>query len=323
MSVPEAARSPWAAALVRLGLAWAALAALTAADWREMAHQWWDIDTYNHVLLVPVIVAWLIWLRRDEIGKVQPSGSLPGLAWLAGGLSLWLIGREADLNIVAQTGAVTSMQGAVVTVIGLRASLVLLLPLLYSSFLVPFGDELIPFLQQLTADMTIALTHASGVPAVIDGLFIDTPAGKFVVAEECSGVKFLVAMTALAVLVAWTGFTSWQRRAMLIVGAAIVSILANAVRAWGTIYLAQYIGIERAGGFDHLVYGWIFFAVVIALVLGCAWRWIERDPEEAGLTAAEASAHPLTRFDHALDPITGSIAIVATAIGFAALAAVV
>ena len=31
-----------------MGLAW--------ADWAEMARQWWDASTYNHILLVPVII---------------------------------------------------------------------------------------------------------------------------------------------------------------------------------------------------------------------------------------------------------------------------
>ncbi len=45
--------SPWVLALVRVALAWAIMFAVTFAEWREMTHQWWDIDTYNHVLLVP------------------------------------------------------------------------------------------------------------------------------------------------------------------------------------------------------------------------------------------------------------------------------
>ena len=144
-------------------------------------------------------------------------------------------------------------------------------------FLVPFGDE---------TDARPAAGHrahddradpASGVPAVIDGVFIDTPAGLFEVAEACSGVKFLIAMVALAVLVGWTWVHQLEApRAGSCAAAALVSVLANGVRAWGTIFVAQWVGAERAGGFDHIVYGWIFFALVIALVLGAAWRFFDR-----------------------------------------------
>lgn len=316
--------SPWRAALFRLALAWIALAALTFADWREMAHQWWDIDTYNHVLLVPAILGWLVWLRRGELARTEAVAWWPGLVWLGAGLALWLGGRALDINLVAQAAVVFAFQGAVLSLLGLRAALVLAFPLFYAGFLVPFGDELVPALQHLTAQIAIALTHASGVPAIVDGLTIDTPGGKFVVAEECSGVKFLVAMAALSTLVAWTWFHSWRRRIALIAGAALVSILANGVRAWGTIYAAQFIGAERAGGLDHIVYGWVFFALVVAAVLGIAWRFLEREPGEAGLTAEEAAAHPLARLERfALPPQIALLAIALLALAFAAIAALV
>ena len=290
-------RVPWTQTLLNVGAAWAVLFALTFADWREMAHQWWDIDTYNHVLLVPPIIGWLVWMKRGELAKIEPHCWWPGLVWLAGGLLLWLAGRQGEINLVAQAGSVVVMQGAVLAFVGVRAGLVLCFPLFYAAFLVPFGDEMITTLQYVTARMAVALTHASGVPAIVDGLYIDTPAGKFVVAEECSGVKFLVAMVALATLVAWTGFAHWKRRAVFVVLAAVISIIANGVRAWATIYVAQHVGVERAGGFDHIVYGWVFFALVIAVVLGAAWRHFDREPSDAGLTSAEAAAHPLARLE--------------------------
>jgi exosortase A len=322
-TIPHTENTPlaWLSALVRLALAWGAIFVLTFAEWREMAHQWWDIDTYNHILLVPVIVGWLVSLRRDELARITPRGWWPGLAWLIAGLLLWFGGRETGLNIVAQAGAIAAFQGAMLAVLGLRVGLILAFPLVFASFLVPFGDELIPALQAVTAHIAVSLTHFSGVPAIVDGLFIDTPAGKFVVAEECSGVKFLVAMTALATLVGWTGFARWHPRIVLLAGAALVSVVANGVRAWGTIFAAQYVGIERAGGIDHLIYGWVFFAVVIAAVLGAAWRHFDRTPADAGLTAAEVAVHSLVRLERfSIGQGRVLAAIGALAIVFAALA---
>src|SRR5690606_10682622 len=117
-----------------------------------------------------------------------------------------------------------------------RVAAGLVFPLGYMLFLVPFGDELVPSLQAFTATMAVALTHASGVPAAVDGMFIDTPAGLFEVAEACSGVKFLVAMVALGALVAHLCFRSPARRALFMAAAIVVPILANGVRAWGTIF---------------------------------------------------------------------------------------
>lgn len=313
----------WAPALARLALASSMVIALTMTEWREMAHQWWDIDTYAHVLLIPPILAWLVWLRRAELAQIVPAGWPRGLGVVLAGLAIWLAGREAEVNLFAQAGAVMALQGTVASLLGVRAALVLAFPLLYAFFLVPFGDEIIPILQDVTARAAIALTHASGVPATIDGLFIDTPAGRFVVAEECSGVKFLIAMIALGTLVAWTGFRSWRRRVLLLVAAALTSIAANGVRAWGTIYAAQFVGAERAGGLDHIVYGWVFFAIVIAIVLGVAWRFFEREPGEAGLTAVEADALARSVGGRSITSGLALFVIGGMAIAFAALDRVV
>ena len=282
----------WRGPLVRIALAWTMLIALAWSDWSEMARQWWDSSTYNHILLVPPILAWLVCLRGRELVRLAPASWWPGLGLFGGGLLAWLGGGAVGINLVSQFGAVAMLQGATAALLGPRVVAGLLFPLGYMLFLVPFGDEIIPVLQTITAKLAVALTHASGVPATVDGVFIDTPVGLFEVAEACSGVKFLVAMVALGTLVAHLCFASWRRRAVFMLAAVVVPVLANGVRAWGTIYIAQSQGVEFAAGFDHIVYGWIFFALVMGAVLGLAWRTFDRSPDEPLVDVAAIEANP-------------------------------
>ena len=187
------------------------------------------------------------------------------------------------------------MPSTALLLLGPQVGAGLTFPLAYMAFLVPFGDELIPVLQTITAKLTIALVHLSGIPAQIDGVFIHTPAGLFEVAEACSGVKFLIAMIALGVLVCNVGFKRWGRRLGFMVLCVVVPVLANGVRAWGTIFAAQYVGAEKAAGIDHIIYGWIFFAVVIAAVLGIAWRFFDRAIDDPMIDAAAIQVQPLLR----------------------------
>lgn len=322
---PEA-RLPaaWRTPLAGLAAAALVLMIITAEAWGEMFHQWWNIDTYNHLLLVPFITAWLVALKEEELAALRPQPFGPGLVAVTAALGLWWAGQATGINLLAQAGAVGALQAAAVTMLGLRASLLLALPIVFAAFMVPFGDEIIAPLQFLTADMAIALTHASGIPARVEGIHIHTPAGLFIVAEACSGVKFLIAMVTLGVLVAFTRFTSWRRRAALLITCVIVPILANGVRAWATIYVAQFIGAEKATGFDHIVYGWVFFAIITAAVLGAAWRFVEREPESYGWTAANIARWPLVARAEALTfaPTSAAFAIIALA-AIAALASLV
>lgn len=320
-AIPDQWRQP----LVRLALVWAAMILAFLPDWLAMLGQWWNSSTYNHILLVPFIFGWLVWLRVPQLGRLTPRPSRWGLPFLAGAIVLWVLGAFSGFDLLRQAGAVAMLQASGLLLLGPRVFAALLFPFAYMAFLVPFGDELVPPLQSITAAITVWLVHASGIAATIDGVFIDTPAGLFEVAEACSGVKFLIAMIALGVLVGNVSFKSWRRRAAFLVLCLVVPILANGVRAWGTIFAAQYVGIEKAAGIDHLIYGWIFFALVIAAVMALGWRFFDRAIDDPMIDAAAIeSSSLLGRLEAArlseLAALAASLLMVAGGIGWAAAA---
>ena len=283
----------WQAALLRLAAAAAVLLLVFWPDWQMMAGQWWNSSTYNHILLVPVIIGWLVSLRGAQVLKLEPECWWPGLVGLGGAVVLWTLGALAGFAQVSQAGTVAMIMAIVPLLLGVRVAAALLFPLFYMVFLVPAGDELIPLLQTITAKLTIALVHLSQVPATIDGVFIHTPAGLFEVAQACSGVKFLTAMIAFGALAANVCFVGWQRRVPFMAACVVVPVLANGVRAWGTVYVAQFKGAEFAGGMDHIIYGWVFFGVVIAGILGASWRFFNRAVDDPMFDADAIKASPL------------------------------
>jgi EpsI family protein len=118
----------------------------------------------------------------------------------------------------------------------------------------------------------------AGVPAHIEGIFITTPNGYYKVAEACAGVKFLVAMVAYGALVAHVCFRSWPRRIVFMAASILVPVLANGVRAFATIYVGYKTTADAASGFDHVLYGWFFFALVMGLVMAVGWPFFDRKP---------------------------------------------
>ncbi len=268
--------SAWRAPLVALALAIAAVLLLFARDVGDMAAIWWNVSTYQHCLFVLPIIAWLLWQRSDEVAPTLPVGWPPGLALVLGGGIVWLLGEAGGVALVRHIGVVAMVQASVVAILGPAVARAILFPLFYLVFLVPFGDEFVGPMQTLTAKMTMALLGATNIAASIDGVFITTRAGWFEVAEACAGVKFLVAMVAYATLAANLCFRSTLRRAAFMAFACVVPVLANGVRAWGTIFAADFIGVERATGLDHLIYGWVFFAVVMLAIMAAAYRFFDR-----------------------------------------------
>ena len=270
----------WRAALLRLAAVEAALLVLFAGDVGDLVRLWVSDKTYNHCLLIAPIAAVLVWLRRRELAELTPGRWAAPLLWIAAAALLWLLGELAGVGQARQLALVAMLQGAAAVCLGRQLIRALLFPLGFLLFLVPFGAELVPPLQMLTARMALGLLHATGIPATLDGVFLTTPAGWFEVAEACSGISFLIATLAWGALVANLLFTSLWRRVAFVLACAVLPVVANGLRAWATVAAAEWVGLSRASGFDHIVYGWIFFALVLALLMALGWRSFERSVDD-------------------------------------------
>jgi exosortase A len=298
--------------LAALGLAWAAILLLFARDAGDLVAIWWTSSTFNHCLLIPSIIGWLVWQRWPVLREVTPRGWMPGLILLLAGATAWLLGQAAGVAIARHLGLILMLQGSVLSILGPEIARGLMFPLAYMLFLVPAGEELVPPLQTLTAKMCMALLDLVGIPAHIEGVFITIPNGWFEVAEACSGVKFLVAMAAYGVLAAHLCFRSWPRRIAFVMASLVLPVLANGVRAWGTIYVAHRTDAHFAVGFDHVLYGWIFFGIVIALLMGGSWRWFDRPAGDVGIDPAKL-ATPAGAGDRMRPALLGTLFIVSFA----------
>lgn len=282
----------WQRSIAGLFAAWGLLLGIFWRDAADMVAIWWHSSTFNHILLVVPILNWLVHQRKEQLATLQPVLWAPAFLYVAAGAFGWLIGEAGELAVARQLGLIMMLQGAVALMLGPNVARGLLFPLFYMFFLLPVGEEAVPFLQTLTADMCMTLLGWVGIPAQLDGIFITTPAGYFRVAEACSGVKFLIAMVAYGVLVANLCFKSWPRRAAFLGVCVAVPILANGLRAFATIYIAQSQGVAFAASFDHVVFGWVFFAIVIALVMAAGWPFFDRRPDAVAFDPALLQAAP-------------------------------
>ncbi len=292
---------------------------LFRGDVADLVRIWWTSTTFGHCLFIVPVIAWLVWQRRAELAHVTPVGWWPGLLLVAIGGFAWLAGDAASVGFARQLGLVVMLQGAVVTILGPNVARGLLFPLGYALFLVPFGDGLEPPLQSITVAIVMPLLHLVGIPAVVDGVLIHAGRYWFEVAEACSGAKFVIAMVAFGVLVANLCFLSWRRRAAFLVVSVVVPVIANGFRAFGTIWAADLTSVEAATGFDHIVYGWIFFAVVMAGVLALGWRWFDRAPDDPAFDPDRLQAVPRRR----TDLVVASLLVLATAAIFPAWSAAI
>lgn len=274
--LPAVPASLWTTHLQLLAFAMLAILAVFWRDAADMVRTWWSVSTYNHCLLIVPILFWLVQQRREELAKLAPQIWWPGLLLSGVAAAGWLMGEAAGVSFARHLGLLMMLQGAVVTMLGPTVTRGLVFPIAFSFFLVPFGEEFVPFLQMVTARLSMIFLGWADIPAFIDGIFISTPTGYFEVAEACSGIKFLIAMFAYGALVSNVCFQSWNRRILFMIVAVLLPIIANGIRAFGTIYIAHHTSLDFAIGFDHIFYGWFFFAFVLILLMAIGWPFFDR-----------------------------------------------
>lgn len=282
----------WRAHLQLLSGAIALILLLFFRDVADMAAIWWTSSTFTHCLFILPLVGWLIWQRRDEVMLRTPQLWGPGLALVFAAAFGWILGEAAGVSLIRHASLVMIIQASAITLLGPAVARALMFPLFYLFFLVPFGEEFVPPLQTITAKLCMLFLGWAGIPAHIEGVFITTPTGYFEVAEACAGVKFLVAMVAYGALVANVCFRKWTRRIAFMALVLVVPILANGIRAYGTIHISALTSNDFAAGFDHIIYGWVFFAVVMAIVMGIAWKFFDRAIDDPWLTPPTVTAAP-------------------------------
>lgn len=267
MTAPStAAGQGWPAAVAAVAVGVVALLGMFAGTVAATVSTWWNTGSYNHGLLVVPVVLLLVWERRAALARVAPRPSPFGLLLVAAASLVWTLGSAVAALIVEQAALVGMIWGLVIAVIGWRAAWQIAFPLAWLVFAVPFGDFLVVHLQDVTAWMTVGLLRLSGVPVFSDGVLLQTAFGSFEVAEACSGLRFLTACLAFGTLFAWQVYADWKRRLLFVVASAVVPVIANGVRAYGIVMLTDMVGPSVARDVDHVVYGWLFFSVVMALM---------------------------------------------------------
>jgi exosortase A len=249
----------------------------------------WDASTaYNHCILIIPIVLWLVWDRRFSLVGVP---ILPNLRFVLLGLpciAVWMVAERLGIMEGRQLMLISLVQVLFLSVLGWRMYQALLGPLLYLFFLVPFGAFLTTTLQDFTTSFTLMGLDVLGIPYYSDGYIIEIAQGTFLVAEACAGLRFLIASVAFGGLYALVMYRSPWRRTIFVGISLITPIIANGFRALGIVVLGRYLGSAQAAGADHLIYGWIFFSIVILLLVVFGLPFREDTAQSAPVTATAA-----------------------------------
>jgi exosortase A len=255
---------------------------------------WERSGTFAHGYVILPISAWLIWQRRAVLRQLPVQPCWPALGALLACGFVWLLGDLGEVQIVRQYAFALMLPLTTLAVLGVPLARAMAFPLLFILFGVPFGEIFIDPLIGVTANFTVDALRATGIPVFREGNNFTIPSGSWSVVEACSGVRYLISSVTLGCLYAYLTYRSTRRRVLFVIAATIVPIIANGCRAYLIVMIGHLSGMTMAVGFDHLVYGWVFFGIVMFLLfwIGSYWRQDQQDVVADPADAGRASAPP-------------------------------
>lgn len=233
--------------------------------------RWLGTEDYSHGIFVPFISGYLIWQSRHRLSQASKEKSWWGLAVIALGLVLYVIGELSTLFVILHVSLWVVLVGLTIALLGVRGARAIAFPLGYLLTAIPlpmfFYANLSSKFQLWSSSLGVGCLQLVGVMAFREGNIIDLGPVQLQVVEACSGIRYLLPLTSLALLCAYLFKDKMWKRAVLVLSSIPISILINGFRIGMIGILVEFYGKGAAEGFYHLFEGWVIFMVSFGLLI--------------------------------------------------------
>jgi exosortase len=238
----------------------------------KLAQQWLSDPDMTHGVFVPLLVAYIVWERRDVLWSVQPAHNPLGILLMLVGAFFLCIGPPGldTYAAVTRVAFVLSAVGAVFWLRGWPTVRMLLYPLTILLLMFPmpgFVLEKLTFpLQMIASNLAEHILELMRYSVLREGNILILPGQTLNVAEACSGLRSMMALTFLGQAYIYLfDPRAWMRLAIALLVVPI-AVFANALRIVTSAVAGSY-NREWGEGTYHESTGWIVFVVAFVCVL--------------------------------------------------------
>ena len=257
----------------------------SAAHWASEA--WNSENNQEHSWFILPIAIWLVWHHREDLQRARKEPSNAGLAWVLAGVLTFILAVRTLQPRIAIFALPLLIYGGVRYLWGRETGRVFIFPCLFLLFMVPIGGFV-----QGTVSLQLLVSSAVKWLSVLIGVRIESVGTtlhaldgsfNFDIAEGCSGIRSLMAMTTLSALyVHFTQRETWKQW-VIFAGSIVFALIGNVGRVFSVVVVARFISEKIAGGLYHDYSGFVFFPVAVGAMVGFAkllnmdWKRVAAD----------------------------------------------
>src|SRR5262245_19139436 len=277
MSVQSIRMTRTSAVFTSMLVALAVFAAIAAfgGGLLSLVDRWSRQEEYSHGFLIPFVVGWMLWSRRDALMASIGEPSWSGAVLIAIASIMLVIGDLSAFFLLVQLGFVLALIGIVLGFGGTSLLRVTFIPIAFLVFAIPlpyFVDaELSWRLQLISSELGTYFIRLFGIPVYLTGNVIDLGSYKLQVAEACSGLRYLYPLLSLGFLAAYMFQAPLWQRAVVFLSAIPITIVMNSARIAMVGLLVDRWGTAQAEGLLHFFEGWVIFITCAAILAALIW----------------------------------------------------
>jgi len=247
------------------------------------------VDLHSHMLLIPLVSAYLLWLKRHEplpapagsnaLAMIPAAFGLVALnAWLFQGWNQGALPLNDYLALTSFAYVCLLWAGAL-ALLGSRWLWHFAFPVAFLIFIVPLptaAEHAIEvFFQYTSAEASALLFQLTGSTVFRDGLVFQLPGISIRVAEECSGIRSSLVLFITSLVGGYLFLRSPWHRAALAGFVIPLAILRNGFRIFTIAMLCVHVSPDMIDSVVHRRGGPVFFALSL-LPFFALLLWLHR-----------------------------------------------
>lgn len=253
-------------------------------------------SVHSHMVLIPFISGYLIWLRRKEVLPTPAASPALAVIPLAVGLlalPVLLFGdapagalRPNDYLALASFSFLCFLGSGALLILGGKLLRAVAFPAAFLLFITPMPtaveNAIEVFFQYASAEAAALLFAVSGSTVFREGLVFQLPGITIQVAQECSGIRSSLVLFITSLLAGYLFLRSPWRRTALALFVIPLALLRNGLRIFTIAMLCVHVDPAMINSPIHKKGGPLFFALsLIPFFLLLIWlRRRERRQEK-------------------------------------------
>ena len=242
---------------------------------RQMILHDWLKEDYSHCFIIPFVVLYLIWEKREAPTETPFSPSWKGLAPFFIGIFLFWLGELGGEYFTLYLSFWFIIVGLVWLHFGWGKIKAIWFALVMMLAMFPFPNFVnvrISFaLKLISSKLGVWMLQLEGMSAHREGNIIDLGFTQLQMVDACSGLRYIFPLIILSLLIAYFYKEALWKRAIIVISSIPLSIITNSLRIAITGILYEVWGARVAEGFFYGFSGWLIFIISLGILLVEMW----------------------------------------------------